>query len=503
MIKITFTELALPEDGAIVLGILEGNSLISPYMSNINAYTNGAITRAMTSLAFEGRREQSLVVLAPHKLSVTCVILVGLGRVEELNVRALEIFGGIVVEQLITTKDTVATLVIDIAPTVFPFPEADMVTHAAFGACLRSYRFDKYKTTEKPEEKLCLRELRLVAKDTAKASELFFSLEKVADAVFFTRSLISEPANIIYPESFAIEMKELSKLGLEIEILDETQMKILGMNALLAVGQGSTRQSKLVVFRWYGASDRENQPIALVGKGVTFDSGGLSIKPSAGMEDMKWDMGGAGVVAGVMKVIASRKAKVNVIGIVGMVENMPSGTAQRPGDVIVSASGQTIEVLNTDAEGRLVLADVLWYAQKHYSPQLIVDLATLTGAIVVALGSHYAGLFSNNDSLAKQLIAAGEIVNEKLWWMPLSEEYDKQIRSDIADMKNTGEREAGAITAAQFLKRFIIGPLPWAHIDIAGVTWSKQDTSVVPKGATAFGVRLLERFIADNYETKD
>ena len=278
-------------------------------------------------------------------------------------------------------------------------------------------------------------------------------------------------------------------------------MKKLGMGALLGVGQGSDRESQLVTLHWNGAGENAGAPVAFVGKGVTFDSGGISIKPSAGMEDMKWDMGGSAVVIGVMKALALRKAKANVVGVVGLVENMPSGTAQRPGDVVTSASGQTIEVINTDAEGRLVLADALWYTQEHFKPHTIVDLATLTGAIIISLGDHYAGLFANDDGLADDLTAAGKAVDEKLWRLPLDEPYDKQIKSDIADMKNVGGREAGSITAAMFLKRFI-KDVKWAHLDIAGVTWAKKDGPVTPKGASAFGVRLLDRLVADKYEQK-
>ncbi|MGH6929158.1 MAG: leucyl aminopeptidase, partial [Dongiaceae bacterium] len=322
------------------------------------------------------------------------------------------------------------------------------------------------------------------------------------DAVFFTRDLVSEPANVLFPESFAQRARELTKLGVKIEILGEAQMKKLGMGALLGVGQGSERESQLVVMQWEGAPDARNKaPVAFVGKGVTFDTGGISIKPAAGMEEMKWDMGGAGAVIGALHALAARKARANVVGIAGLVENMPSGTAQRPGDVVKSMSGQTIEVINTDAEGRLVLADALWYCRDRFKPQAMIDLATLTGAIMVSLGREHAGLFSNNDALAERLLAAGKGVGEPLWRMPLGEAYDKLINSDIADMKNIGNRYGGSITAAQFLQRFV-NDVPWAHIDIAGMAWTKKDSPTVPKGATAFGVQLLNHLVQEYYEGK-
>ena len=327
-------------------------------------------------------------------------------------------------------------------------------------------------------------------------------LKKSIDGIFFTRDLVSEPANIIYPESLAEKCKELSTLGVKVEILGVKEMAKLGMGSLLGVGQGSAKESKLVVMQWNGDSNKSDAPLAFVGKGVTFDTGGISIKPAGGMEEMKWDMGGAGTVIGLLKTLAGRKAPVNAVGVAGLVENMPDGNAQRPGDVVTSMSGQTIEVLNTDAEGRLVLADALWYTQERFKPRFVIDLATLTGAIIVALGTSRAGMFSNNDTLAQQLSAAGKKSGEDVWRMPLADVYDKQIDSVIADMQNIGaDREAGSITAAQFLQRFIKDKeTPWAHLDIAGVAWTKKDLDTCPKGATAFGVQLLNQLVADYYE---
>jgi leucyl aminopeptidase len=375
---------------------------------------------------------------------------------------------------------------------------AHMAARAAYGAKLGTYRFDRYRTQEKPEKKPTLKTLNILTRSAVSARKAYKPLDGVGEGVILTRDLVSEPANVIYPKTLAQEARKLSKLGIKVEVLGRARMTQLGMGALLGVAQGSAHEPQVVIMSWKGAPAK-SQPVAFVGKGVTFDSGGISIKPSGGMEDMKWDMGGSGVVIGLMKALAGRKAKVNAIGVVGLVENMPSGTAQRPGDIVTSMSGQTIEVINTDAEGRLVLADVLWYTQKRFKPKFMIDLATLTGAIIIALGDLHAGLFSNSDELSERLGKAGKAVGERVWRLPLAPEYDKEINCDPADMKNVGNRGAGSITAAQFLQRFVAG-VPWAHLDIAGVTWSKKVKPTVPKGGTGFGVRLLDRFVADYYE---
>jgi leucyl aminopeptidase len=321
----------------------------------------------------------------------------------------------------------------------------------------------------------------------------------VARGVVFARDLVSEPPNVLYPEEFVKRARKLEDLGVEVEALDEKELEKLGMNALLGVGLGSQRETQLLVLQWKGARDRNAQPIAFVGKGVTFDTGGISIKPAAGMDAMKYDMGGAAAVTGLMHALAGRKAKVNAVGICGLVENMPDGRAQRPGDVVKSMSGQTVEILNTDAEGRLVLADALWYCQNRFKPKFMVDLATLTGAIRISLGLEIAGLFSNNDELAERLLAAGKAEGENLWRMPMGERFDKLIESPIADMKNIGGQFAGSITAAQFIQRFV-NKLPWAHLDIAGTAWADEARNSTPKGATGFGIRLLNRLVAEHYE---
>ncbi|MEO1192154.1 MAG: leucyl aminopeptidase [Pseudomonadota bacterium] len=361
-----------------------------------------------------------------------------------------------------------------------------------------AYRFDKYKTTTKEEDKPKLEKLTFKVSDKAAAKAAFAPLEALAKGIYRTRDLVSEPANVIYPKSFVQAAKKLSSQGLEISVLGRKEMEKLGMGSLLGVAQGSVREPQLLVMEWKGGGSAA--PVAVCGKGVTFDTGGISLKPPANMEDMKWDMGGAGVVVGLMEALARRGAKANVVGLCGLVENMPDGNAQRPGDIVTSASGQTIEVINTDAEGRLVLADVLWYAQKEYKPAQIIDLATLTGAIMVALGKEHAGLFSNNDELSEQLTAAGKEVGESLWRLPMGEAYDRMIDSDAADMKNVGNRMGGSITAAQFLQRFVEDETPWAHLDIAGVTWLDKSEPTAAKGASAFGVRLLDAFIASNHE---
>ena len=376
---------------------------------------------------------------------------------------------------------------------------AQHAAEVAFGATLRNWRMDKYRTKLPETSKPTVESFTVVAAP-AQASAHWTSYHAVAQGVALTKELVTEPANIIYPESFVERCQHLKELGVEISVLDDQDMAALGMGALLGVAQGSRRPARLLVMKWDGTGGAQQRPVALVGKGVTFDTGGISIKPAAGMEDMKWDMGGAGAVAGAMKALAGRKAKAYVVGVCGLVENMPDGNAQRPGDVVTSMSGQTIEVLNTDAEGRLVLCDALHWVQENYNPEYIVDLATLTGAIIVSLGSEYAGLFSNSDELADKLTAAGKASGDALWRFPLSKAYDKMIDSPIADMKNIGGKGAGSITAAQFLGRFIKDGVKWAHLDIAGTVWADKPGPVWDKGATGFGVRLLDRFVADNFE---
>jgi leucyl aminopeptidase len=366
----------------------------------------------------------------------------------------------------------------------------------AFGAVMRTWRYDVYRTRLKPSQKPVLGEIVIVGAGEG-AEAAWADLKALAEGVAFTKELVTEPANILYPESFVERCQKLAALGVEISVLGVDEMTKLGMGALLGVAQGSAKPPRLLVMRWKGA---DVDPVAFVGKGVCFDTGGISIKPAAGMEDMKWDMGGAGAVAGAMLALAGRKAKAHVIAVCGLVENMPDGNAQRPGDVVTSMSGQTIEVLNTDAEGRLVLCDAITWVQKTHKVKTIVDLATLTGAMIVSLGNEYGGLFSNDDGLADQILSAGKATGDKMWRFPMGDAYDKLIDSPIADMKNIGPRFGGSITAAQFIRRFVEDGVKWAHLDIAGMVWSAKAGPTWDKGATGFGVRLLDRLVAEHFE---
>ncbi|HXA39531.1 MAG TPA: leucyl aminopeptidase [Phenylobacterium sp.] len=457
------------------------------------AALDGVLGQAAAASRFTGAKGQTLDVLAPSGVEAARLVLVGLGKAEAADALGVEhaaatAYGAVKASGLTTLR------------LELPDASAELAARAALGVRLGSYRFDKYRTKEPAEKKPSVVKAEVAASDGTAALAAFTPLAALADAVAFTRDLVSEPPNVLYPAEFAARVKALESLGLEVEVLGEAEMMKLGMGSLLGVGQGSVRDSQLAIMKWYGAADKTAQPIAFVGKGVCFDTGGISLKPPEGMEDMKWDMGGAGAVAGLMHVLAGRKAKVNAIGILGLVENMPDGNAQRPGDVVTSMSGQTIEIINTDAEGRLVLADAIWYCQDRFKPKFMVDLATLTGAIIVALGNDLAGCYSNNEELAANLIAASNTEGEPLWRMPLPAQYDKNIDSMIADVKNTGGRPGGSITAAMFIQRFTNG-VPWAHLDIAGTAWKKPSTiPTSPEGATGYGVRLLNRMVAEKYE---
>ncbi|MGE4431584.1 MAG: leucyl aminopeptidase [Sphingobium sp.] len=419
------------------------------------------------------------------------IILLGIGAGNEAD---LERAGAALVAKLLTSGAKQASVSFEAAGVM----TAAGVARLGFGALLRGWRIETYRTRMPEKQKRTLDSVELVSGIDASAEWAYLS--ELAQGVMFTRELVSEPANILYPESFVSRCRPLEALGVTITVLDEEQMADLGMGALLGVAQGSVRKPRLLVMDWNGTGDENAKPLVLVGKGVTFDTGGISIKPAAGMEDMKWDMGGAGAVAGTMRALAGRKAKARVVGICGLVENMPDGNAQRPGDIVTSMSGQTIEVLNTDAEGRLVLCDALTLAQHSYKPDIVIDLATLTGAMIVALGHEYAGLFSNDDDLAEKLTAAGQKAGDPLWRFPLGDAYDKLLDSPIADIKNIGGRFAGSITAAQFIKRFVEDGVKWAHLDIAGMVWADKPGAVWDRGATGYGVRLLDRFIADTVE---
>ena len=488
MLDIDHSRAVLPVRGALALLVPEDGERPALFRAADEA-TGGAVTRAAEAAEFSFGKTKSLLLPGPGG-GLSRIVLIGLGKSAEIDAAGAEAAGSAAYAAL--KGSPVAAVAADALPGA-------LASHVALGAVLSSYRFDRYRTTQKPEERPKLERLAVLSPAPDASAASWTAFKAVAAGAFLTRDLVSEPPNVLTPPVFADRIAELSALGLSVEVFTPEQMEGLGFGALLAVAMGSDAPARMAVMQWHGAADRKAPPVAFVGKGVTFDSGGISIKPAGGMEDMKWDMAGAGTVVGLMAALAGRRAKVNAVGLVGLVENMLSGRAQRPGDVVRTASGQTVEVLNTDAEGRLVLADVLWYAQDRFKPRAVIDLATLTGAIIVALGHEHAGLYSNDDALAQRLLEAGQAVGEKLWRMPLADAYDKALRSDIADMKNIGGRPGGSITAAQFLKRFV-GDVPWAHLDIAGTAWASKDAPGVPKGATAFGVRLLDRLVAAHYE---
>ena len=450
----------------------------------------GELRDSLTRQRFEGDAGSS----AEHFQGGRRIVVLGLDKNGNSGASA-EKLGGNAVARLLTSGETAA--VIDLTGLGY---DAEAAAKVGLGAALRAWRYDRYRTKLKDKQKPSLVEITIVGGGEGAEDRYRTRWDPVLEGVSLTRELVTEPANIIYPESFVERVRaSLEGSGVEIEVLDGAQMEKLGMGALLGVAQGSARDPRLLILRWNGGGS-DGAPTAFVGKGVTFDTGGISIKPAAGMEAMKWDMGGAGAVAGALKALSARKAKANIVGICGLVENMPSGTAQRPGDVVTTMSGQSVEVINTDAEGRLVLADALTYVQRNYKPSTIVDLATLTGAILISLGHEYAGLFSNNDELASKLSKAGEDSGDKLWRMPMGDVFDRLIDSPIADMKNVGPREGGSITAAQFIQRFVDDGIRWAHIDMAGKAWSDKASHDHDKGATGFGVRLLDQYVEDVLE---
>jgi leucyl aminopeptidase len=493
--QINFTKIDAAEENALAIGVAEFHDNLPECLGDLDRKSKGAIAKAVKASRFTGGKGQVAEILAPAGVDVERLLLVGIGNAEHITRSSAEDFGALVTARLLTSGEKSVGIRLQA-----PFDEsAELAAGIAFGATLRSYRFDQYRTTQKKSDKPTLAKATIETGDPAEAKKVWRAPEAIARGVFFTRDLVSEPPNVLHPEEFAKRTRRLEDLGVDVEILGEKEMAKLGMNTLLGVGQGSECESQLVVMQWKGAKDKNAAPVAFVGKGVTFDTGGISLKPGPGMDAMKYDMGGAGTVTGLMHALAGRKAKVNAIGVIGLVENMPDGKAQRPGDVVKSMSGQTIEILNTDAEGRLVLADALWYTQGRFKPKFMVDLATLTGAIRISLGLEIAGLFSNNDELASRLLEAGAAENELLWRMPMNDRFDKMIDSPIADMKNIGGQFGGSITAAQFLQRFV-NKVPWAHLDIAGTAWAEEARGVTPKGASGFGVRLLNRLVADYYE---
>ncbi len=484
---------------AVAVMASEGGVLLAAAKA-LDEKSGGAITRAIQASRFAASPSQVLEILAPANLDFGRLLVIGVGAPDKADALTVEKWAGQAVRRTLTTGAESLALH---AEAIGSVAGADSAARAAVGARLAAYKFDRYKTKVKPDQKTSLKDVTVVTEGAAGAKGKHDALSAVADGVYFARDLVCEPPNILHPPEFADRLKALESLGLEVTVLDVADMTKLGMGALLGVGQGSVRESRLVVMSWKGAKNKAAQPICFVGKGVTFDTGGISLKPGAGMDEMKGDMGGAAAVSGVMLALAKRKAKANVIGIVGLVENMPDGNAQRPGDIVTSMSGQTIEVLNTDAEGRLVLCDAITYAQEKFNPTAIVDLATLTGAIIISLGHEHAGLFCNNDALAADLTAAGLAEGEAVWRLPLGAAYDKMIDTPNADIKNiSGKPAAGSITAAQFLQRFVKDGVAWAHLDIAGTAWkpAPYEDPTSPAWATGYGVRILNRLVANRYE---
>jgi len=485
--QFTFAD-TLPTDAALIATIADKDTLpdgIEPVLAE-------GVKRGR----FKGNAGQLVDAFVERDGKVVRVALAGAGEANAKDRRAnLEKAGGALAAKFLTSGES--TIALDLTGSDLSAGDAAAVL---FGLRLRAWRWDTYRTTQKDAEKVSLKNVVTIGAPEG-MEQAWADASALADGVEFTKELITEPANVLYPESFVERCrKALDGTGIELVVLGDAEMEKLGMGALLGVGQGSERPSRILAMKWTGGESGA-KPTLFVGKGVTFDSGGISIKPGAGMEDMKWDMGGAGAVAGAMVALAKRKAKANVIGVCGLVENMPDGNAQRPGDVVTTMSGQTVEVINTDAEGRLVLCDALHWAQEEFQPAAVIDLATLTGAMLIALGHEQAGLFSNDDTLAERLSAAGTTSGDKVWRMPIGPAYDKLIDSPIADMKNVGPREAGSITAAQFLQRFIKKGTPWAHLDIAGMAWSNKPGTTYGKGATGYGVRLLDQYVRDVLES--
>ncbi|MDR1551703.1 MAG: leucyl aminopeptidase [Holosporaceae bacterium] len=495
---ISFVE-SLPKKCSIVVGIYSDGSL-SPSAKKVDEALGNAIGSGVEKLAFTGKPLNTRSFLLSSE-NYGQVVLIGLGDIgKEFSSYELEKLGATIYTEAARLDFTVVVVVNESDIKVAPNQgcasfQGRCEAYIAFGALLKSWHFDKYKS--KKDEKIKLSNLSVLSKNTSAAKQCFEKLENLASGIFLTRHVVSEPSNVIYPESLArVAEEELVSLGVEVEILQIEKMRELEMNSLLAVAQGSANEPRLAILQWKGGKNEE-APIAFIGKGVTFDSGGISIKPGDNMHEMRYDMAGAGTVLGLLKAVAKNNLPINVVGVMALVENMPSGAAQRPGDIVKSMSGQTIEVLNTDAEGRMVLADALWYTQNRFNPKIMIDLATLTGAIVVALGHEFAGLFSNCNELAEQIVKSAEETGEKVWRLPMSEHFDEGINSDVADMQNIGKPNirGGSITAAQFLKRFVNGKR-WAHLDIAGVEIaSDEKLFICSRGATGFGVHLLYDFL--------
>jgi leucyl aminopeptidase len=493
--KLVFSSFAAPAKGVLVLFCEEGLKF-GPAARKALAPTGDLVKRAAAAERFTGKSGSSLDIVAPAGLRLARLAILGVGKAGKLTAQDLVKLGGAAMGKVPSRAEEVAIFAEFAGGALKP----DQAAEVALGTQLRAYVFDRYRTKRREgEEAPAKPQITIAVGNAASAKKAWESNSgPVADGVIMARDLINEPANVLFPEEFARRAGALKKLGVAVEVLDVPAMKKLGMNALLGVGQGSRKDSRVVIMRWNGGK-KNDAPVAFIGKGVTFDTGGISIKPAAGMEDMKGDMAGAACVVGLMHALAARKAKVNAVGAIGVVENMPDGNAQRPGDIVKTMNGQTIEIINTDAEGRLVLADVLHYVNTRHKPRFMIDLATLTGAIMVALGQEYAGMFGNDDRLCERLTKAGQATMERVWRMPLGPEYDKQIDSKFADMKNTGGRFGGSITAAQLLARFV-DKTPWVHLDIAGTALGSPQNDINKSWSSGWGVRLLNQLVTDHYE---
>ena len=485
--------------GKATVILAEPDRKLSATARKIDRAAGGRITKALEAASFKGTRKSAVEILALDDAGIDRLIAVGVGDLAKAEDQTWVELGGYIAGQLMSRRIAEATVLTDTASDAGE--DAAAPAHLALGATLRTYSFRRHKTEPETKDapRVDLAKMDILCADAEATEAAFASASAIGAGVALARDLVNEPANILGPQEFADQCAALAEVGVDVEIFDAEQLAEIGMHSLLAVAQGSDRPARVAVMKWQGAKSKRTKPVCFIGKGVCFDTGGISLKPAGGMEEMKGDMGGAACVTGLMHALAARNAAVNAVGIVGLVENMPSGKAMRPGDIIPSLSGKTIEVLNTDAEGRLVLADLLWYAEDRFEPKFMVNLATLTGAMIVALGREYAGFFCNDKKLADQLSAAGEATDEKVWQLPLHKGYDKLIDTPNADMKNIGGRHAGAITAAQFLQRFVTDT-PWAHIDVAGVAMASPKTEISQSWASGWGVRLLDRLVADHYE---
>lgn len=486
--KVSFSELSLPQTGSLALCV-GGDGSLCALGAQLDALTQGALTRAMKVEKFSGEAQSWLSIVAPAHTDLDRVILLGTG---EASILDIENAGGVLAQK----AESLALREVFVA-----LADSEQAAHFAYGAQLGGYRFDKYRTLEALKARCVLETMTVATTDAEKAQQAYMPLDASAVGIALTRDLVWEPANVLTTEAFAELCQTLTPYGLEVEVIDSKQMAALGMGAMLGVGQGSMYETLMVVIKHNGGAQGQS-PIAFLGKGVVFDSGGLSLKPNSSMNTMKEDMGGAGTVAGLMVTLAKRQAKVNAIGVLGLVENMPSDKAQRPSDVVTTMSGQTVEVMNTDAEGRLVLCDLLTYTQRTFKPRAMFDLATLTGAIITALGDEMSGIFSNHDELAAQVTRAGELEGELVWKMPLGDSFKRLLKSEIADMRNNGTKlgVGGSSVAAQFLHNFIENDTPWVHLDIAGTAWRSDNLPTKPKGATGFGLRLLDRLVKEQFE---